>query len=130
MLNSQAVGAVGDAVDGQADAVDGDRALVGQERASSRGARTRSSQLSPDRREVADVADAVDMAGDDVAAQPVVRAQRLFQVDGPRLVQAGGLVQDSAEMSMVNCAAAGSRVVTVMQAPLSAMLSPSRTSSR
>ena len=122
---------VGDAVDREADAVDGDRALVGQVLAQRAGRQHAQFPAFADRREPGDGADAVDVARDDVAAQPVVGAQGLFQVDGRRAsARPAVLSSDSAEMSMVNWPFAGSTAVTVMQAPLSAMLSPRPTSSR
>lgn len=70
------------------------------------------------------------MARDDVPTQAVVRAQGFFEVDGPGLVEPAVRASDSAEMSMAKRRAVASICVAVMQAPLSAILSPRPTSSR
>ena len=75
-----------------------------------------------------DRADAVDMAGDEVAAEPVVRAQRLLEIDSPGSPRPAVLFRLSRETSTSNEWAVVA--TTVMQAPLIAMLSPSCTSSR
>ena len=88
-----AQGLVGDAVDRQAHAVDGDRAFVSQVFA--QRLRRQEAQLPAFTHagEVRDAAHAIDMAGDDVAAQPVMRAQGFFKIDDARLGQAASLVQ-------------------------------------
>ena len=96
-----AVGAVVDAVDREAHAVDRDRALVGEESRQRAGRRDAQLPAFADRREVGDRADAVDVAADDVAAEPVVGAQGLFEVDRAGLGRGRrSCPAISAEMSM------------------------------
>src|SRR5690606_29285838 len=75
-----ALGLVVHAVHGEADAVDGDGALVGQ--VAGEFGRGLDFQLPAfaDGFEALHRAGAVDVAGDDVAAEPVVGAQGFFQV--------------------------------------------------
>ena len=132
MLMRAAGRAVGDAVDGEADAVDRDRALDGEEARQRRAApRPRSSHDSPTAPKRADPADAVDMAADEMAVEPVVGAHRLLEVDLAGGVEAGGLVEAlGRDLDREAMRAPASRRTTVMQAPERAMLSPSATSSR
>jgi hypothetical protein len=73
-------------------------------------------------------ADAVHVAGDQVAAEAVGEAQRLLEVDLARLGQADGAVEGLAGHVEVHAVAA--RAITVRHTPLLAMLSPSWTSER
>ena len=93
IISTVVVAAVCHRVDGQADAVDGDRSLVGKVLGQRPGRHDAQFPALADLPEVRHVADAVHVAGHDMAAQPVVRAQGFFQVDGTRLGQAGGPVQ-------------------------------------
>ncbi len=126
-----AFGRVGDAVDGEADAVDGDRALVGQVLAQRARARARA---APSFRRPARNASRPPMPStwpDTMWPPSRSWARRAFsRLMGPGAARPAVLSRDSAEMSMEKRAWAGSSAVTVMQAPLSAMLSPRPTSSR
>ena len=84
---------VGHGIDRQAHAVHGDRALVRQ--VLGQLARRQDAQLKAlaHRREVRHATHAVDVARDDVAAQPVVRAQGFFQIHRPHAIQPGGARQ-------------------------------------
>jgi len=70
------------------------------------------------------------MPGNQMAAQAVIGTQGFSRLMGPTASRPAVLSSDSAEMSMVNWQPGGSNEVTVMQAPLSAMLSPRPTSLR
>ena len=80
--------AVDDAIDRQADAVDGDRALLREE--ASQRARRGDAQLPrlAGALEPSHGADAVDVAADEVAVEPVAGAQRLLEVDVAGSVEA------------------------------------------
>ena len=70
------------AVDSQADTVHGDGAFVGQKFGHAGGRQNMQCPALADLRKVGHLANAVHMAGDEVATQAVLRAQRLFQVHG------------------------------------------------
>ena len=83
-------GAVGDAVDGEADAVDRDRSL---QREVARQRRRRGDLEQPrfaGALEARDGADAVDVAADQVAVEPVAGAQGLLEIDFAGGVEAVG----------------------------------------
>ena len=123
---------VADLDDGERDPVDGDRALVDEvaARAPAGSAISTTSQCSLGVRRTI-VPDAVDVALDDVAAEPLVGGDRALEVDPV----ARAATPPSEVLSRVSCmTSAVQRVVvrsatTVRQQPLTAIESPSAASS-
>src|SRR5207248_1139717 len=70
-----------DAVDGEADAVDGDRALLDDVAQHVGSGADREVEGLAARAHFIDAADAVDVAGDQVAAQAIAEAHRALEVD-------------------------------------------------
>ena len=84
---------VPDLVDGQADAIDRDRALESHEAAQRRRRQHLQFPAFADLGKSLHGADTVDMAGHDMAAEPIMGTQRFLEIDRSALGQTGGLVQ-------------------------------------
>src|SRR5690606_26617005 len=82
------VGFVANPVDRQADAVHGDGALVGEEARELAGHPDLEETGFPDRLEAHHFADAVDMAGHEMAAEPIGQGHRLLEIDLAGRIQA------------------------------------------
>ena len=104
--------------------------LGAMNRASSAGALTRSSKDSPTAAKWRDDADAVDVPAHQVPAEAIAQPQRLLEIDEIARVEIRGPCKAFGGDVDAEACGAVSSVVTVMQAPLSAMLSPGCTSSR
>ena len=88
MISTENVSPV-DVVDRERHAVERDRAFGAMKRISGAGARSVSRAMSGRSSRATSFGDAVDMAGDDVAAELVADLQRPFEIE-PRAVPASG----------------------------------------